>query len=60
MRNSKRNITKRRQTKSNKKASKKRTSKRTSKKYSKCIYTDEAKRIMRMIKLIKNRTNKKR
>jgi hypothetical protein len=52
MRNSKRNTTKRRQTKSNKK-----TSKKASKK---CVYTDEAKRIIRMIKSIKKfRTDKK-
>jgi hypothetical protein len=56
MRNSKKNITKRRQTKSNKK-----TAKKGSKKSSKCVYTDEAKRIMQLIKLVKkNSTNKKR
>jgi len=46
MRNSKKNITKR--------------NKKTTKKSTKCVYTDEAKRIMKMIKNIKkNKTSKK-
>jgi hypothetical protein len=50
MRNSKKNITKR-----NKKSTRK-----TTKKSTKCVYTDEAKRIMKMIKNIKkNKTSKK-
>ena len=54
MRNSKKNIAKR-----NKKYTRKSTKKYT-KKSTKCVYTDEAKRIIRMIKSIKkNSTNKK-
>jgi hypothetical protein len=50
MRNSKKNITKR-----NKKSTRK-----TTKKSTKCVYTDEAKRIMKMIKNIKKtKTSKK-
>ncbi len=55
MRNSKKNIAKR-----NKKYTRKSTKKYT-KKSTKCVYTDEAKRIMKMIRYIKkNNTSKKR
>jgi len=54
MRNSKKNITKR-----NKKSTRK-TARKTAKKTLKCVYTDEAKRIMKMIKNIKKtKTSKK-
>lgn len=54
MRNSKKNIAKR-----NKKSTRRSTRKST-KKSRKCVYTDEAKRIMKMIQYIKNNTSKKR
>jgi hypothetical protein len=55
MRKSKRNITKRNKIKINIK-----TVSRTTKKSKKCVYTDEAKRIILATKsLKKNRTNKK-
>jgi hypothetical protein len=54
MRKSKRNITKRHKIKSNTK-----TVSKITRKSKKCVYTDEAKRILEMIKYIKNnRTNK--
>lgn len=55
MRNSKRNIIHKNKTKSNKK-----TVRKTTRKSKKCVYTDEAKRILKLIKYIKkNRTSKK-
>jgi hypothetical protein len=55
MRKSKRNTTKRSMTKRNKKSTRKSTRKSI-----KCVYTDEAKRIIQMTKYIKkNRTSKK-